>query len=148
MDTHLVGIGVVARNYHGDLIDGVHTTCRVGSALEAEARACIEACSLAEKLTPFPIIIESDSKCLIDAINSPSNCNIWSIYPAVAKIKNSPSFRQRFVWSWISRKANSTADHLASLTVRRMCPDFWIDRLPSSLVGILSRDGLPCPSSS
>ncbi|KAL6186308.1 hypothetical protein ACLB2K_042428 [Fragaria x ananassa] len=101
MDTHLVGIGVVARNYHGDLIDGVHTTCRAGSALEAEARAGIEACSLAEKLTSFPIIIESYSKCLIDAINSPSNCNIWSIYPAVAKIKNSPSFRQRFVWSWI-----------------------------------------------
>ncbi|KAL6225204.1 hypothetical protein ACLB2K_004055 [Fragaria x ananassa] len=143
-----VYIGVVARNYHGDLIDGVHTTCRAGSALEAEARAGIEACSLAEKLTPFPIIIESDSKCLIDAINSPSNCNIWSIYPAVAKIKNSPSFRQRFVWSWISRKANSTADHLASLTVRRMCPDVWIDRPPSSLVGILSRDGLPCPPSS
>ncbi|KAL6228202.1 hypothetical protein ACLB2K_002156 [Fragaria x ananassa] len=148
MDTHLVGIGVVARNYHGDLIDGAHTTCQAGSALEAEARAGIEACSLAEKLTPFPIIIESDSKCLIDAINSPSNCNIWSIYPAVAKIKNSPSFRQRFVWSWISRKANSAADHLASLTVRRMCPDVWIDRPPSSLVGILSRDGLPCPPSS
>ncbi|XP_061999064.1 uncharacterized protein LOC133716370 [Rosa rugosa] len=148
IDTHLVGLGVIARDCRSKMIDGVHSIGQAFSAHEAEARAAILACNLAEKLSPVPIIIESDSKCLIDAINSPSTCKIWSIYPAVAKIKNSPSFWQRIAWSWVSRKANSAADHLASLAVRRMCPDVWIDRPPSSLVGILSRDGLPCPPSS
>lgn len=48
-------------------------------------------------------------------------------------------------WRWIPRTANQAADLVASLTVRRTCPDVWVLRPPSSLVHMLSCDGLPCP---
>ncbi|KAL6133320.1 hypothetical protein ACLB2K_065557 [Fragaria x ananassa] len=73
--------------------------------------AAAEAIEVAKRLPPSPIILESDSKALVDQIND-----------------------SKFL-----------CDLVASLIVRKKCPEVWIDRSPSSLVFVLSRDGLPCP---
>ncbi|RXH80977.1 hypothetical protein DVH24_004891 [Malus domestica] len=42
------------------------------------------------------------------------------------------------------RSANSAADYVASHQGMEMC-DVYVERPPSLLVGILNKDGLPCP---
>ncbi|XP_004305134.1 PREDICTED: uncharacterized protein LOC101315365 [Fragaria vesca subsp. vesca] len=141
----LTGISALARDCHGTLFDGATLLCRAGSVLEAEAAAAVVAIEVAKRLPPSPIILESDSKALVDQINnSKFPCN-WKIAPVVTMIQNSITSNPRLAWFWISRKANSAADLVASLVVRKKCPEVWIDRPPSSLVFVLSRDGLPCP---
>jgi hypothetical protein len=69
----------------------------------------------------------------------------WRISPLVKKICALSSLRNGFSWHWVPRKANEAANHVASLSVRKTCPKVWATSPPSSLVHILSRDGLPCP---
>ncbi|KAL6191765.1 hypothetical protein ACLB2K_038154 [Fragaria x ananassa] len=141
----LTGISALARDCHGKLFDGATLLCQTGSVLEAEATAAAVAIEVAKCLPPSPIILESDSKALVDQINnSKFPCN-WKIAPVVTMIRNSVTLNPRMEWFWVSRKANSAADLVASLVVRKKCPEVWIDRPPSSLVCVLSCDGLPCP---
>ncbi|KAL6144481.1 hypothetical protein ACLB2K_055173 [Fragaria x ananassa] len=107
----LTGISALARDCHGILFDGATLLCRMGSVLEAEATVAAVAIEVAKRLPPSPIILESDSKALVDHINN-------SKFPS---------------------------DLVASLVVRKKCSEIWIDCPPSSLVFVLSRDGLPCP---
>jgi hypothetical protein len=81
----------------------------------------------------------------VNDINGIDSGKDWRTSPAIARIRNAPPPLRPISWSWIPRKANCAAHHVASLSARKTCPDVWIDRPPSSLVHILSRDGLPCP---
>ena len=144
-ETKLTGIGVLARDCHGSLIDGSSLLCLSGSPLEAEARPALTAVTLANKFHHVPIIFESDSKVLVDCISMNDSAQNWKIAPIISKINHSTTLNGRAVWLWVHREANSAADLVASLVVRKKCPVVWIDRPPSSLVGVLSRDGLPCP---
>ncbi|PRQ24859.1 putative reverse transcriptase zinc-binding domain-containing protein [Rosa chinensis] len=107
--------------------------------------SAILALSLAQKYTRLPIQIESDCQELVKDINGIDSGRDWRISPVIARIRAAPPPCRLLPWSWISRKANCAAHHIASLSVRKTCPDVWIDRPPSSLVHVLSRDGLPCP---
>ncbi|KAM1772030.1 hypothetical protein ACFX11_046776 [Malus domestica] len=49
--------------------------------------------------------------------------------------------------SWIPRSANMAADFVARFISSEMCGFSWVDRPPSSLVGILNKDGPLCPHS-
>lgn len=144
-DTKSTGICAIARDCHGVMIDGSPLLCSSGSPLEAEAKAAVSAATLADHFPHDPIILESDSKSLIDYINNIHHACDWRIAPFISKIKNSISLGVRSSWIWIPRKVNSTADLVASLVVRKKCLEVWVDRPPSSLVHVLSRDGLHCP---
>ena len=50
-----------------------------------------------------------------------------------------------FECAWISRKANQAADWVAKQVKKGVCLSNWVGLSPSSLVHILSRDGLPAP---
>ncbi|KAL6187676.1 hypothetical protein ACLB2K_039072 [Fragaria x ananassa] len=105
----------LARDCHGILFDGATLLCRTGSLLEVEATAAAVAIEVAKSLPPSLIILKSDSKALVNQINN-------SKFPS-----------------------NSAADLVTSLVVRKKFSEVWIDRPPSSLVFVLSHDGLPCP---
>ncbi|KAM1018939.1 hypothetical protein ACFX13_041104 [Malus domestica] len=47
--------------------------------------------------------------------------------------------------SWTPRSANMAADFVARSISPEMCGFVWVVQPPSSLVGILNKDGLPCP---
>ncbi|XP_004301407.1 PREDICTED: putative ribonuclease H protein At1g65750-like [Fragaria vesca subsp. vesca] len=143
-DTNLAGLRVVVRNPHGSLINGSSQCCCASSAIEAEAQAAVTALSLAKKYSHLPTQIESDCQELVNIINGVDLGKNWRISPLIAQLQRAPPPSRPIDWSWIPRKANCAAHHVASLSVRKTCPDVWIDRPPSSLVHILSRDGLLC----
>ncbi|KAL6204059.1 hypothetical protein ACLB2K_021329 [Fragaria x ananassa] len=141
----LTGICAIARDSHGTLFDGATLLCRTGSVLEAEATVGAVAIDVAKRIHSSPIILELDLKTLVDNINISSSACDWRIAPIVSMIRNSITSNPCLAWFWIPRKANSAADLVASLVVRRKCLEVWIDRPPSSLVHVLSHNGLPCP---
>ncbi|XP_050379568.1 uncharacterized protein LOC126796898 [Argentina anserina] len=144
-ETKFTDVCALARDCNGSMIDGSTRLCVSGSSLEAEARASLEAVELSERIPHVPILLESDSKYLVDSINNiSSNCH-WRIAPIISKIKNDITLLHRSTWFWVPREANPAADLVALLVVQKKCSDVWIDRPPSSLVFVLSRDGLPYP---
>ena len=48
----------------------------------------------------------------------------------------------------IRRAANMAADWVATQSKEGMCPTGWLGQPPSSLVLVLSRDGVPAPPDS
>ena len=114
------------------------------SAIEAEARAAIAAMELAKKLRIRSVIFESDSKMLVQSINS-RRCSSRILTSIVARFRALRSLFYSVSWIWIPRKANAAADHVAKLACKRKCPESWIKRSPSSFVFVLNNDGLPCP---
>lgn len=144
-ENYLSGLCAIVRDHAGILIDGDSELCFASSALEAECRAALLASNLARRLNPSPIIFESDSLTLIKNINAPVHQLHWNISPLIQKIWMSHKPSSHFIWLWTPRLTNCAADHVASLVVRKMCPEVWVLRPPSSLMHILSRDGLPCP---
>ncbi|KAL6226511.1 hypothetical protein ACLB2K_000473 [Fragaria x ananassa] len=118
----LTGICAIAHDSQGSLFDGATLLCRTGSMLEAEATAAAVAIDVAKRIPSSPIILESDSKTLVDNINISSSTCDWRIAPIVSMIRNSITSNPCLAWFWIPRKANSAADLVTSLVVRRKCP--------------------------
>ena len=52
---------------------------------------------------------------------------------------------EEFECKWIARKANQAANWIAKQVRKRMSYSNWVNLPPSSLVHILSRDGLLAP---
>ena len=62
----LTGISALARDCHGTLFDRATLLCRTRSVLEVEATAATVTIEVAKRLAPSLIILESDSKALVD----------------------------------------------------------------------------------
>lgn len=139
-----MGLCAIARNASSELLDGLNQFGHASSALEAEAHAALLALSLAKKFPHSHLLFESDCQSLINCINNQASSIPWKISPIVKTIRLSSSMWENSSWRWIPRKANEAANLVASLTVRKTCPEVWAFRPPSSLVHVLSRDGLPC----
>ncbi|CAL8084532.1 unnamed protein product [Prunus armeniaca] len=88
---------------------------------------------------------ESDSKEAISCLNRSIPLGRWQLYSILCSIKNSCSTFRDCNWSWVPRTANLAADHLAKLAMSRMSFSIWVNGPPSSLIGILDKDGLPNP---
>ncbi|CAL2264584.1 unnamed protein product [Prunus armeniaca] len=123
------GIGIIIRNHHGEFKSGKVCWTTSMSVVDAEARAVIEGLSFAADQGYSHIWVESDSK--------PSSIAVWG------KLPRGPG---NSILHWdIPREANVVADAAAAIAIRGMGTEVWVDRPPSSLVHVLSRDGLPCP---
>ncbi|KAM1369941.1 hypothetical protein ACFX15_039730 [Malus domestica] len=96
----------------------------VSSAGMAEALAVLKWCLLAKCLQEQEVVIESDAQ--------------WPYFEV------GRSF-QSCSWSWTPRSANMATDFVARSISPKMCGFVWVVQTPSSLVGILNKDGLPCP---
>ncbi|KAK9924550.1 hypothetical protein M0R45_032915 [Rubus argutus] len=140
------GLGVIARNASGHLVGGVANQVQANSVIQVELLAISEALSLASKKRRDKIEIESDTRDALDAITGKKNSD-WEAYPILCQIRRKKAFFSQIRWSWASREVNQAADCLASFARRRLCAEAWVDRPPTSLVFILSKDGLPCPPS-
>ncbi|KAL6196343.1 hypothetical protein ACLB2K_031958 [Fragaria x ananassa] len=68
----------------------------------------------------------------------------WRVANIIAQARYL-SATQKISWLWTSRKANSSADHVAALALSDSCPSDWESNPPTSLMNILVYDGLPCP---
>ncbi|KAI5352584.1 hypothetical protein L3X38_005475 [Prunus dulcis] len=69
----------------------------------------------AKELNLVYVVVESDSQVAINSVQRDVSSSNWELYPILKGIR------------------------------KGMCLESWFVRPPSSLVHILSRDGLPCP---
>ncbi|CAL2231021.1 unnamed protein product [Prunus armeniaca] len=118
----LAGLGIIIKNHKGEFKFGKVLKTINGSVEIAEAQAIIEGLSFALENGITHVCVESDSR-----------KDLKSKFSAVR-------------WTWIPREANVVADPAVAIAVGGMGTEVWVDRPPSSLVRVLSRDGLPCPS--
>ncbi|CAL8992566.1 unnamed protein product [Prunus brigantina] len=139
------GIGIIIRNHLGELKGGKMCRTTAMSAVDAEARAVMEGLSFAADQGYSHIWVESDSKPLINCCLGKIDKGAWELYPSLGRIRELKSKFSSVRWNWIPREANAVADAAAAIAIRGMGTEVWVDRPPSSLVHVLSRDGLPCP---
>ncbi|KAL6228385.1 hypothetical protein ACLB2K_002335 [Fragaria x ananassa] len=85
--SNLAGIGVIARNSSGAVINGCAKSCYSSSALHAEAFAVKEGLILAKSMNATTMCIELDYEQLYNAVVKNSSQISWSIYPLLVDIK-------------------------------------------------------------
>ncbi|KAI5318927.1 hypothetical protein L3X38_038635 [Prunus dulcis] len=87
----------------------------------------------------------SNSVMAINSVLGDVSSSNWELYPILKDIRFLKASFTNLNWAWVPREANRSVDVVASLARKAMCLESWLVRPPSSLVHILSRDGLPCP---
>ncbi|CAL2242940.1 unnamed protein product [Prunus armeniaca] len=92
------------------------------SALTAKAHSAIKGLALLANLGFRDVIVETDSKLLINGINGDFRNKVWSIMPILEELHR-----------------------ISVIGVRVMELESWVSRPPLSLVQVLVSDGLPCP---
>lgn len=139
------GLAALARDSGGQLVAGSAKSMLAPSPMTAEALAIREGVMLALSLPCSEIIITSDSKSLISALNSHSSPMDWKASSVISQVRYLLSSTRHVSWTWSSRKANRAADHVASLAYGRKCPSSWVTNPPSSLIEFLRFDSLTHP---
>ncbi|RXH68115.1 hypothetical protein DVH24_028262 [Malus domestica] len=69
----------------------------------------------------------------------------WDLLPILSRIFDVGRSFHSCSWSWIPRSANMVANFVIRNISPEMCSFGWVVQPPASLVGILNKDGLPCP---
>ncbi|KAI5319187.1 hypothetical protein L3X38_038895 [Prunus dulcis] len=119
-DTLNGGIGVVIRN-----TDGLALSANLGFR---------------------DVIVETDSKLLINGINGDFRNKVWSIMPLLEELHRIYGSMHEVRWSWVHRDLNRAAHEAVMIGVRAMVEvESWVSRPPLSLVQVMVSDGLPCP---
>ncbi|CAN6566565.1 unnamed protein product [Malus baccata var. baccata] len=138
-------IGIVARDWLSGCREVKSVWMHASSVRMAEALAILEGCLLAKCLQVQEVVIESDAQGVIRSLNSPSLSCDWDLLPILSHILDVGRSFHSCSWSWIPRSANMAADFVTRSISPEMCSFGWVVQPPSSLVGILNKDGLPCP---
>ncbi|PRQ37028.1 putative ribonuclease H-like domain-containing protein [Rosa chinensis] len=133
------GVGVVARNASGQLVGGVEKQTRP-SKLNFRQFQKRFLWHLGKGGTKWKL---NQTRETLNAIKGKKNSS-WEVYPILRQIRQKEALLSQIRWCWVHREVNQAADCLASLARRRLCAEAWVNRPPSSLVFILSKDGLPC----
>ncbi|CAL9019814.1 unnamed protein product [Prunus brigantina] len=144
-DSLRAGLGVVIRNSDGLFCMGLARPYRCSSALHAEAAAAIEGLQLAAQHGYEDIVLETDSKALVEGVHGSSKNQAWSILPLLDDIRCLCHNFQAVRWKWVSRNANRAAHMAATIGYGAVELESWANRPPQSLVHVLVSDGLPCP---
>ncbi|CAL8994691.1 unnamed protein product [Prunus brigantina] len=144
-DTLKGGVGVVIRNTDGQFVGGLAGPICCDSALAAEAHSAIKGLALSANLGFRDVIVETDSKLLINGINGDFRNKVWSIMPLLEELHRICGSMHEVRWSWVHRDLNRAAHEAAMIGVRAMELESWVSRPPLSLVQVLVSDGLPCP---
>ncbi|KAL6129255.1 hypothetical protein ACLB2K_072608 [Fragaria x ananassa] len=118
-EDYSAGIGIIARDSEGKLVSGAASSTSAQSSIEVEAKATLEALSLAQTGNFSGVIFESDSQVLVNVINNPSKASHWLLRPVGTRIRRASTFFSFSCWNWIPRKANEAANCVATLARRR-----------------------------
>ncbi|KAK9926537.1 hypothetical protein M0R45_023762 [Rubus argutus] len=139
------GLGSVIRDSTSSLLGGLARPTSCGSALIAESKAILEGVKLAKDLEVRKLVVETDSKVIIDNLRNPSTSEDWRICPIIRSIRKLSSSFSDIRWEWIPREANRAAHIAASLAIGAVGLSRWATQPPLPLVRVLRNDGLPCP---
>ena len=111
-----------------------------------EALTILEGYLLAQQSHFSQIMVEPDCKQLISYLNGNVEYCSWKLYPILSHIRQLGCRFINCVWSWVPRTGNEAANFVARFRGAEKSDSTWVDRPPSSLVRILNKDGLHCPS--
>ncbi|KAL6202351.1 hypothetical protein ACLB2K_026059 [Fragaria x ananassa] len=139
------GLAAIARNSSGIIVGGLASQTLATSVVAAEAQALLLGLSLATSLSLSSFTLESDSRTLISALSNPLSSVDWSASNHLKKIRLLSCQFNRVNWSWISRLANSVADHVANLAKCGVCIGDWYSSPSLSLMHILLYDAQTDP---
>ncbi|XP_073025183.1 uncharacterized protein [Primulina eburnea] len=138
-DSRTIGVGMVLRDSYG-LFISAKTNCFSGSVgiKNAEAMAFKEALSWIEGMDVQEVIVESDSKIVVEAISTEKEdiSEFGAIISECRKvIRQRPSFRVSFA----RRQANKVAHNLARASCFYARPSIWITP-PDFILDVLNED--------
>ncbi|CAN1815382.1 hypothetical protein LINPERHAP1_LOCUS27430, partial [Linum perenne] len=124
-DPQKAGFGVILMNTGGQICDGRAGTLVCSSPIVSEARALLEAVSLA-RLSPVRCTVFSDCLTLVNCVSSPSCRWPWECYGLLASImsviRTSPTIQVRFT----PRRNNMLADWVARSARDSCLPENWL----------------------
>ncbi|XP_016649795.1 PREDICTED: uncharacterized protein LOC103333092 [Prunus mume] len=86
-DSHLAGLGVVARDAIGSFYGGLATPFHCNLALVAEAAACLCALKFALNHNFTDIIFKTDSKILVEGVRGGGKNGVWAIQRLLDEFK-------------------------------------------------------------
>lgn len=120
------GIGIVARNCSGQILDGFADTVIAFSPLVAEAAALLKACQMAVALNLSEAAFEVDWKELFEAFMGVDPKPFWRCDALFADITSLFQDHPLLSLKLIPKQANLVADFIAKLAARKMCPIGWV----------------------
>ncbi|CAB4270209.1 unnamed protein product [Prunus armeniaca] len=141
----MAGVGVIIRKIACSCIGGLAAQVRAQFPLMAEVLALKHGLLRAKELNLVNVVVESDSQVAINSVQKDVSSSNWELYPILKDIRFLKAYFTNLNWARVPREANRSADAVASLARKGMCLESWLVQPPSSLVHILSWDGLPCP---
>ena len=129
---------MIFKNCQGELVDG-------DSASVVEALACREGLKLALRRKYSKVIFETDSDSLFSYLTMPKVSPNWKVRFVLYDNDQMLGVIQEKKFSLVHRTTNKAIDLVASQSREGMCPSGYLRQPPSSLVFVLSRDGLSTP---
>ncbi|BFG24768.1 hypothetical protein CerSpe_110420 [Prunus speciosa] len=111
----------------------------------SEAEAALSGLKLAAQFGHQKVILESDSKVLVDGLNGRMGNRAWTILPIINDIRKLTASFVSCEWFWASRSQNMDAHEPAKLGRGLVEARSWLNRAPLALMHVLSSDGLPGP---
>ncbi|CAL8169165.1 unnamed protein product [Prunus armeniaca] len=117
------GLGCVIRDDGCNFRGGSGDYRLSASVIEAEAHAALMGVTLAADLGVQQVIVETNSKVLLQNIIGGSCKSVWSIYLIITAIRRRCTHFSSCNWRWIPRKCSGVADSIAASARRRMSKD-------------------------
>lgn len=105
----------------------------------AEARACLQAVTMAEEMGFQDIIVEGDALTIIRKLNSSveDKSNISSL---IKEIKGRKHRFRSLSFKYVTREANKAAHGMAQEGRQRDKPQYWIEEAAAAVVGLIDHD--------
>lgn len=136
--------GVIIRNARGEvLLTAWRMLRKCGSALEAEADACLFGVRLAVEWTHQPAIVEADCWEMIQAMQQADVIRAaWR--GLIGDIRGAGLLLPECKFSRVKRGCNAAAHALAHLGFRELREEVWHLRCPTSLMDLVNRERVSC----
>lgn len=132
---------VIIRNNKGEMLSGLTRKFHSASSLQAEVVALRDAVNLAHNLDLGKVLVECDNLELVK--NCKNEMVSGEIQHLVHDILLYKTKFRHFGLTWVHRKGNEVAHHLAALYSRDLLPLNWRWNMPVSLKALLINDFVP-----
>jgi ribonuclease HI len=139
-DSNAAGIGVIVRNHQGEVMGSLSQRIPFPHSVEAlEASAARSAIQFAKDLGFTKIVLEGDSKTVVDAFLLRDPCT--TIYGHIIEdIKQTAQSLQSVLFLHTKREGNVMAHLLAKRAHQNKPFEAWLESVPSELVSKLCTD--------
>ncbi|KAL4279285.1 hypothetical protein GQ457_03G012310 [Hibiscus cannabinus] len=132
--------GAIIRNYKGSVLGScIKFQHDFSSVFMAEAKAVVHGLSFAAELGFHHVILESDSRSLIQKLNSSAD-DSSAIRPVVSDIKNLARRFVECIFHFTTRDNNQAAHAVAAMGKNLISDTSWIEDVPPEVLSLVEAD--------